>query len=367
MADSEHLKLLKQGADIWNKWRERDFYVRADLRQADLQGINLAGYYLGETDLSGVDLSKQDLESAQIEDSNCSESKLNQANLANAKLTQTNFFRADLIRANLEGANLQAADFRQADLRGAILRGAYLGGADLTRANLDNADISGAYLNATVFGDNDLSVIKGLEAVLQGGPSIIGIDTIYRSKGNIPEVFLRGCGVPKDFITYMRSLVVQPIQFYSCFISYSNKNRSFVERLYADLQSVGVRCWLAPEDLKIGKSSRLKIDESIRLYDKLLLVLSEDSIQSSWVETEVESALSKERKPNRNVLYPIRIDDSILRIKTGWAAYIRNTHNIADFSRWKNYDSYQKALTRLLRDLSPEVAALKSGRSESKI
>ena len=49
------------------------------------------------------------------------------------------------------------------------------------------------------------------------GPSTIGIDTIYKSKGNIPEVFLRGRGVPEDFIVYMRSLVGRAIDFYSCF------------------------------------------------------------------------------------------------------------------------------------------------------
>jgi hypothetical protein len=89
----------------------------------------------------------------------------------------------------------------------------------------------------------------------------------------------------------MRSLVAHPIQFYSCFISYSSKDQEFADRLYADLQNKGVRCWFAPEDLKIGDRIRDRIDESIRLRDKLLLILSESSIASEWVEHEVESAL----------------------------------------------------------------------------
>src|SRR6266436_5046549 len=99
-----------------------------------------------------------------------------------------------------------------------------------------------------------------------------------------------------------------PIQFYSCFISYSSKDQEFAERLHADLQSKNVRCWFAPEDLKIGDRFRVRIDESIRLYDKLLLILSEHSLASNWVAYEVEKALNKEPEGTPNVLFPIRLD-----------------------------------------------------------
>ena len=56
------------------------------------------------------------------------------------------------------------------------------------------------------------------------GPSNHRYRTIYRSQGKIPEIFLRGAGVPEDFIVYMRSLVGKAIEFYSCFISYSTKD-----------------------------------------------------------------------------------------------------------------------------------------------
>jgi hypothetical protein len=134
--------------------------------------------------------------------------------------------------ADLSGADLSNADLREADLRA----------ADLSGASLDNSDFTDAWAAGTVFGDNDLSTVKGLETVQHLGPSTIGIDTIYKSKGNIPEVFLRGAGVPEDFITYMKSLVGKAIDFYSCFISYSSKDDDFAQRLHADLQQKGVRC-----------------------------------------------------------------------------------------------------------------------------
>ena len=246
------------------------------------------------------------------------------------------------------------------DLRGANLIAANLGGADLTAANLGGAHLARANLTKatiwyTAFGDNDLSDVKGLETVHHGGPSTIGIDTIYKSKGNIPEVFLRGCGVPKDFIVYMKSLVGKPIEFYSCFISYSSKDDDFAQRLYADLQAKNVRCWFAPEDLKIGEKFRMRIDEAIRIHDKLLLVLSGSSVRSAWVEKEVETAFEKERRQdNKPVLFPIRLDDAVMKTDQAWAADIRRTRHIGDFRTWKDHDAYQKAFARLLRDLKAE-------------
>lgn len=71
----------------------------------------------------------------------------------------------------------------------------------------------------------------------------------------------------------MKSLVANPIEFYSCFISYSTKDQAFAERLHADLQSKRVRCWFAPHDIRSGKKLHDQIDEAIRLHDKLLLIL----------------------------------------------------------------------------------------------
>jgi hypothetical protein len=116
-----------------------------------------------------------------------------------------------------------------------------------------------------------------------------------------------------------------------------------------------VRCWFAPEDLKIGDKFRDRIDESIRLHDKPLIVLSERSIASAWVRREVETAFEREDRQKNVVLFPIRIDDAVMQTNEAWAADIRRTRHIGDFSRWKNHDSYQKAFERLLRDLKAEA------------
>ncbi|MCB9106873.1 MAG: toll/interleukin-1 receptor domain-containing protein [Anaerolineales bacterium] len=140
----------------------------------------------------------------------------------------------------------------------------------------------------------------------------------------------------------------------TCFISYSSKDHAFAQRLHANLQDNGVRCWFAAEDMKIGDKIRYRIDESIRIHDKLLLILSENSCNSFWVESEVEKAFEKERQRWSNGTLPIRLDDTVMKTDQAYGGEIRRTRHIGDFSRWKDHDAYQLAFERLLRDLKAE-------------
>jgi TIR domain len=164
-------------------------------------------------------------------------------------------------------------------------------------------------------------------------------------------VFLRGVGLPDNLIDYLPSLLNQPIQFFSCFISFSSKDQKFADRLHADLQNKGVRCWFAPHDLPIGAKIIDAIDEAIRLRDKVLLILSRNAIESDWVEDEVTKAFAEERTRKQLVLFPIRLDDVVMETTEAWAGKLRDNRNIGDFRRWKDHDAYQKALERVLRDL----------------
>ncbi len=376
MANQEQLTLLKQGVKVWNQWRSQQHSgTSIDLRGANLSAAKLDGADLEWADLSNANLSKCSLDRADLTRANLSETHLSEANLVGAVLSGASLCNANLHKtclraADLGGIGLRKPDppqppnasfrFRHAHICGADLRNADLNEADLRLANLDGASLDGANfcqaeVGGTFFVGVNLRLVKGLETVRHDGPSRIGIEAIYLSHGEIPETFLRGAGVPDSFISYVRSLVGIPIDFYSCFISYSSQDQEIAERLYADLQSNGVRCWFALEDLKVGDKIRPRIDESIRLYDKLLLVLSAHSVASQWVEQEVETALAEERKENRTVLLPIRLDNAVMEMEGGWPALIRNTRNIGDFTCWKEHDAYQKGLERLLRDLKAEA------------
>jgi hypothetical protein len=302
MANPEHLAKLREGPEAWNRWREEHLEVVPDLRDANLIGANLSG-----TNLIGANLSG-----------------------------------AGLIRANLSWAGL--------------------GEAYLLRANLRGADLHKTLLGETMFSATDLSEVKGLHTCRHRLPSTIDYRTLAMS-GPLPLAFLRGCGLPDVLIDYLPSLLNQPIQFYSCFISYSTKDQEFAERLHADLQNKGVRCWFAPHDIQGGKKIHEQIDEAIRLYDRLLLLLSQDSMESKWVKTEIADARAREERENRRMLFPVRlVDFETLR---DWKCFDADTgtdsareireYFIPDFSKWKDHDSYQKAFDRLLKDLKAEA------------
>ena len=379
MANQEQVERLKRGVAEWNQWREQpeNRVVLIDLTEADLWQANLTGADLTEAHLMRSDFRKADLTEADLWQANLTGAYLKEANLRGTNFTEANLTGADFTRSDLRGANLTEANLTGVRLREANLTGAYLTGADLTEADLWQADLTGAhlreadfmgaylteadlteadlteaFLESTHFANVDLREVNGLQSVVHKGPSSIGIDTIYRSQGEIPEVFLKRAGVPESFVEYMHSLVVKPIDYYSCFISYSSKDQIFADRLYADLQRKNVRCWFAPHDLRIGQRLRRGIDEAIRLYDKLLLVLSSQSVKSDWVEFEVEVALEKEKQREAEVLFPIRLDNDVLVSTVQWAAHMRRTRHIGDFEQWKQHDHYQQAFERLLRDLT---------------
>lgn len=291
-----HLPILRDGVDRWNEWRVRNPSTRPVLQDVNLRGVVLRGVNLRD--------------------------------------------------ANLSGADVRDAHFRKADLSHAILSGAILNRTLFSGTNLRNVTLSRARLYETVFADVDLSGAAGLDDCDHRGPSVIDHRTLGRS-GELPISFLRGCGLPEELIH--RAGAGQ--EHYSCFMSYSSMDSRFAAALLGDLQRRGVRCWFAPEDLKTGEKLRPAIDNGIRSQQKVLLILSERSIASPWVEKEVESAFEEERTRGETVLFPIRIDDAVLVANLGWAADIRRTRHIGDFRDWANPGQYRAAFDRLLRDL----------------
>jgi len=136
---------------------------------------------------------------------------------------------------------------------------------------------------------------------------------------------------------------------------HSTKDQNFAERLHADLQAKGVRCWFAPHDIQGGKTIQEQIDQAIRRYDRLLLILSEQSVNSGWVETEITNAWERQIQQGKHVLFPVRLGSfeelekwKCPDPKTGkdLAREIRK-YFIPDFSNWKDHDSHQTAFQRL--------------------
>lgn len=363
MANDEHVQILKRGTEEWNRWRSKHSSVLPNLEGADIthkpRDKTLSHYYS-----SGISLEGANLEDVNLANSNLTLANLRGADLCRANLRHAALVEADLTAAYLRGSLLDEADLSYADLTSTDLSSATLSGAIFRDANLSNVKLDLAVLSGTIFVGVDLRNTRGLDNVVHQGPCAIDISTIYRSEGMISERFLRGCGIPDEFISQIPALVasVQAIQFYSCFISYSNKDEEFARRLHERMRASGLRVWFAPEDIRGGDKLYEQIDRAIQVHDRLLLVLSESSLQSEWVMTELRRARKAEVKESRRKLFPIRlIDYDVLK---EWECFDADTgkdlavevreYFIPDFSNWKNHDDFEKGFARLLADLKAE-------------
>ena len=353
-----------QGVAAWNQWRLAWPYASPDLSGMNFYGMSFRRALMRETDFSGAILTRADLFACDLTMANLNRADLSEAVLGGANLTSARMRSAHVLHAKLYGTNLSRANLSGANFEGTHFQGVNLSHATLTGVNLDRALMQG-----TVFASVDLSTAMGLETVRHLGPSTIGIDTMYLSRGQIPEGFLRGAGIPEGFIVYMKSLAANPIEFHSCFISYSSKDQKFANRLSADLQNAGVRCWFAPHHAQSGRKLHEQIDVAISLHEKLLLILSPHSMNSEWVKTEIAKARKREINESKRLLFPIRV--ASFESLQAWECFDADTgkdsareireYFIPDFSNWKDSDSYRSALERLVRDLKTEKSDNKTG------
>lgn len=396
MANPEHLEILKQGVEVWNRWRKMypeikpdlcfagltkmKLYYNLNLSDADLSGAYLSDAKLVMANLTRANLFKADLCKADLSTATLAGAKLSQASLFGAKLTDADLTKANLSRATLSKANLAGANLSKATLIGANLFEANLWEANLETANFTDANLSGTnlteanlsaaifhqcHIGYTEFVNVDLSGVQDLETVKHIGPSYVAISTIFNSGGDVPKVFLRGCGIPESFIQQLPELLNRPIQFASCFISFSYADRPFATKLHDHLQAKGIRCWLDEHQTRLKDDSLQRVERGISRWDRILLCCSEAALKSWWVDKEINKNFAKEQQPMHVSgkrflsLIPINLDGYMF--KSEWQSGKKDeilARLAADFTGWENdNDKFEEQFEKVIKALRTDAGA----------
>ncbi|PKB68691.1 MAG: hypothetical protein BZY81_01270 [SAR202 cluster bacterium Io17-Chloro-G4] len=403
MANMEHVQVAKKGRDAVAQWRSEHpnevldlnaaymSYARmpqVNLSGADIRNSDLMGAVLQRADLSGCYLNPCHMYHANLKQANLTKAFMNGANLrganlSGADLTDVDLDRAVLSGADLTGANLSGANLSRANLTGTILTDANLTGAVLNRSTLarcvminanfeaadfyeavfHNADVSGAKLAGsimgyTVFQKCDLSVAEGLEKIRHDAPSTVGIDTFFRSGGNIPEEFLVDAGSPASLIEFQRSLQGTPVSKEDCFISCAAGDRQFAQELQSELRDQGIRCWLFPEDARghalvdrKSTSDQEEVERWVRDYDKLVVICSQEALDSETIRNDITTAKDTQFTRDQWILFLVGPDGTVVEPRgRGLARNLADEHTVFDL-RDRSAGSYTEEINRLAEGL----------------
>lgn len=349
-------KALRAGIDAWAGWRKAHAGSFPDLRGLQCEGEDLSGFDLSRCNLHGANFTRAQLDGADLR--HCD---LVQARFGSARLHGTRFHGANLRKCVLYRADMTATDLTQCNLHRATLDGARLSGTDLqfatfTHCSFAGTDFDGAIMGGTSITGGDLGKAVNLEGVVHTRKSSIGVDTLELSRGDLPAAFLRGCGVAERFMKV--SADRSDPGYCSAFISYSHEDKDFAERLFATLQAHGVRCWLDDHALAFGADIREEIDSGIAEHDRVLLCCSRHSLESCWVDKELERALAKEEQLWRKhrsrtlTILPLNLDGYLVEGWDGSRSVEIRSRLAADFEGWREDDAvFERSVARVVQAL----------------
>jgi len=400
MADMEQVQIVRRGRDPVAKWREDHPGESMDLFNSYMSHVRIP-----QVDLSGADLRESDFMGAMLRRANLANCALNAIHLYRADLREANLTRALLNRANLRGADLRGADLQNADLDQAVLSGANLSGVNLTGANLsrtnldgtnfsganltnvnlngagltrtdlseaifdgadfyearlNNPNLAGAKFNGslvgyTVFQNCDFGGAEGLEGIRHDAPSTVGVDSLMRSAGQIPEVFLQGIGAPESLIGFQKTLQGAATVSEDYFISCTDQDVPFAQNLQANLRARGIRCWLFTEAARGNAlvdrrsvSDEEEVERWVRHYNKLIVVCSQASFDSEIVRNDVTAAKERQESQDEWVLFLVAPDDVMIDARARPVRTLKSEHKVFDLrGQDTSSDAYQQELSSM--------------------
>ncbi len=344
--------------------------------------------YFLDSNFSGQKLSEVQFPSVHLSGSDFSGASLYRCTFDQTKLIACKFIGATISECKIKHSLMMGSDFYQAkildtEVSFSDLRGSFFGIAELAHTTLIGNSLAdslfqGTRIICTPFALNDLGNTQH-----PGPHSYIDIHSLYLSAHHLRHAaqfefadeeltirhrkitegteqisqFLAGCGMPTGTLELFLGWL-EDRSYQSVFISYSTMNEDFARELDVELRKRGVNVWFAPHDIRGGRMVREQVQQAVKNQSRTILVLSEESMRSGWVETEIRHAFEAANGSVRR-LFPIRLVD-FDKIKE-WTLFdpdsgVDLAHHIRgffvpDFTNWRDEDSFLRAMEALTRDL----------------
>lgn len=326
-------------------------YSGAALRRGGAPGTYYADS-LGPLDLSGANLQGAFLAGAYLEGT-----ILKLANLREANLFGAWFGSADLSMADLTGAHLQNTDFEYSSMEGAELWKAEINldtkldgvywGEDFVLATersgrLDCAEAvyrtlkqhrreSGDYRTAAEFHFREMECIRKQRGGVVA-PSIPEISTrdLYSDGGKA----LRANAI----INYLRAANASlSRESPGVFLCHSSADSTIVRELAIALLTNGVKVWIDEAEIHVGETLMEKIEAGIVGSKYLVVVLSNNSINSPWCAKELDIAIGHQIAQKGITVLPVLIEECEVPV------FLREKR----FADFRNPADFDKAVTEL--------------------
>lgn len=375
MPDINHLNILKQGAEIWNKWRKDNPEISPDLSSADLAKL----------DLSEVNFSNTNFDNATLTEWKVINCNFDKAVLTKIRAQGTYWRNATLSRTEISG-DFTVSNFYIADFTGAKVHNCGFPLSELRYLRLNHTNFAAYFgdtdLNSWTIINSDLSGIQNLSSGNIEYPFNIDFATLKNTANGLKEdsdktnkfsSFFKECGIPDEIIGVFRSwakvtpiikeVSLEDIDFYSCFLSYSHEDIKFAKSLQSYLQNNNIQCWFDEEHVFPGDNILDAVDQGIRRWDKVLLCCSSNSLNSPWVDREIEKALQKEENLWRErgtktlTIIPLNLDGYLFKWENSKASILQS-RLAADFTDWEtNHGNFNPQLSKVLKALRTDSNA----------
>ena len=119
------------------------------------------------------------------------------------------------------------------------------------------------------------------------------------------------------------------------FISYSTYDEEIVRELEKYIPKEMVEAWIDHKKVSGGDSLSRVIKKGIKNSDIYFIFISQNSLNSEWVDKEIKWAMKKEEKLKYEFIVPVLLDKDVLPIWTKRYKKLKDR-------KWIEYNSFEK-------------------------